>query len=117
MATGNQPFQGTTTGVIFNEILTKAPISPVRINPEVHDELEHIINKALEKDREVRYQSSKELLADLKRLGRNTDSGKSALASAVPSPAPKRLKKILWPVAGSLALVLALIIAWFWVKL
>jgi serine/threonine-protein kinase len=74
MATGKQPFKGTTTGVIFDEILHKAPTSPVRINPELPDELEHIINKALEKDREIRYQSAKEILVDLKRLKRYSDS-------------------------------------------
>jgi len=70
MATGKLPFGGSTAGVTFSEILNKAPTSPVRINPDLPDKLEHIINKTLEKDREVRYQSSKELLADLKRLKR-----------------------------------------------
>ena len=80
MATGNLPFQGDTTAAIFNEILNKAPTSPVRLNPDVPDPLENIINKSLEKDKEIRCQSAKELLTDLKRLKRDT-SGESVSAA------------------------------------
>jgi non-specific serine/threonine protein kinase len=86
MATTKQPFKGTTTGAIFDEILHKAPVSPVRINPDLPDDLEHIINKALEKDRVVRYQTTKDLLADLKRLKRDSGSGRAAVTPAAPSP-------------------------------
>jgi serine/threonine protein kinase len=80
MATGKQPFSGTTTAVIFTAILTQAPPSPVELNPELPVELERIINKALEKDRDVRYQVASEIRADLKRLKRDTESGRAVAA-------------------------------------
>jgi len=82
MATGKQPFPGTTSAVVFDNILHNAPVAPVTLNPEVPAELERILNKALEKDREVRYQVSAELRGDLKRLQRETDSGRTAAASS-----------------------------------
>jgi tetratricopeptide (TPR) repeat protein len=82
MATGRRAFAGDSPGTIFDAILHKAPTSAVRLNPDCPAELEHIINKALEKDRKVRYQSAAELCADLTRLKRDTDSGRSAPAVA-----------------------------------
>jgi serine/threonine protein kinase/Tfp pilus assembly protein PilF len=79
MATGQQAFTGSTSAVIFNAILTKAPTSPIRLNPELPDELERIINKALEKERRLRYQSASELRTDLQRLKRDRDSGRIAV--------------------------------------
>ena len=78
MATGKQAFFGTTSAVIFHAILGEAPTSPIQLNPELPPKLEEIINKALEKDRDVRYQVAAELRADLKRLKRDTESGRSA---------------------------------------
>src|SRR6202140_200495 len=78
MGTGSFPFQGDTSGVIFEAILNRAPVAPVRLNPRVPARLEEIINKALEKDREVRCQSGAELKADLKRLQRDSISGTAA---------------------------------------
>jgi serine/threonine protein kinase/Tol biopolymer transport system component len=82
MATGRQAFSGSTTAAIFDGILHKAPTSPLQLNPELPVKLEEIINEALEKDRELRCQSAAALRADLKRLKRDTDSGRSATTFA-----------------------------------
>jgi serine/threonine protein kinase len=82
MATGRSAFPGDTAAVIFDQILNHAPVSPVSLNPELPARLEEIINKTLEKDRELRCQTAAELRADLKRLKRDTDSGRSVQSSS-----------------------------------
>src|SRR4029077_15449435 len=78
MATGQRPFRGDTSGMIFHAILERPPVPPVRLNPEVPLKLEEIINKSLEKDRDLRYQHASEMRADLQRLKRETDSGRAS---------------------------------------
>src|SRR6202522_1247883 len=94
MATGAVPFHGETSGVITEAILNRAPLAPVRLNPELPAKLEDIINKALEKDRDLRYQAASDVRTDLKRLRRDTDSGR------VSSPANRAVQDTA-PEAGS----------------
>jgi serine/threonine protein kinase/tetratricopeptide (TPR) repeat protein len=84
MATGALPFRGDTSGLIFESILNRAPTSPVRLNPDLPGRLEDIINRALEKDRDLRFQHASEMRAELRRLKRDTDSGRSALLPSEP---------------------------------
>jgi Tol biopolymer transport system component len=111
MATGRPAFAGPTSAVIFDAILHKAAPSPVRLNPELPDDLERAIDKCLEKDRDLRYQSASELRADLKRLRRDTTSGQPvARPAARPSPRGRRL----WPWLAALVLVAAgVALAWW----
>jgi serine/threonine protein kinase/tetratricopeptide (TPR) repeat protein len=83
MATGALPFRGESSGVIFNSILEKTPLPPMRLNPEVLPKLEEIIAKALEKDRNLRYQHAADIRTDLQRLRRDTDSGRMLASDTV----------------------------------
>ena len=115
MATGMLPFRGDTTAAVFNSILNKPVTAPTRLNPDLPLELEHIINKALEKDLDLRYQSAAEMRSDFKRLKRGTDSGRSAAATAESLPAQKTRPGYL--TAAVLFAVVALVaIAFFWLR-
>ena len=82
MATGRQAFSGSTSAAVFDAILNRAPVAPVRINPDVPQELERIINKSLEKDRTMRYQTAADLRTDLRRLQRDSGSSKAQVSPA-----------------------------------
>jgi len=111
MATGALPFRGESSGVIFKAILDAAPTSAVRLNPDLPPELEQIIRKALEKDRNLRYQSAAEMRADLQRLRRDTDSGKSAGSSEVEQD-PRR-RRSLWIAASAVGATTLIVMALF----
>jgi serine/threonine protein kinase/tetratricopeptide (TPR) repeat protein len=86
MATGQLPFRGDTSALIFDAILNRAPVSPVRLNADLPAKFEDIVNKALEKDRNLRYQSAADIRADLQRLKRDTDSGRAVAQSSASVP-------------------------------
>ena len=108
MATGTLAFRGESSGVIFESILNKAPVAPVRLNPDLPTELERIINKCLEKDRSLRYQHASEIRADLQRVKRDTETGKASPIMVHPA---RRRRWML--VAASMLVVMGAIAAWF----
>ena len=113
MATGQLPFRGESSAVIFNAILERDPVPVVRMNPDIPAKLEDIINKALEKDRKLRYQHASDMRTDLQRVKRDTESGRSAAANSSTVSGPRttatRVAK-LWKIAVPVLLV-ALMIA------
>jgi len=112
MATGRMAFSGNTSAVIFDSLLHKAPASAARSNPDLPNELDRIINKALEKDRALRYQSAAEMLADLKRLRRDSSSARVEIATEQSST--KKSKTLIWAVSGIVALALLAGTAFLW---
>ena len=108
MATGKLPFTGSTSAVIFNAILSQEPIPPLRINSELSPRLEGIIDRALEKNRDLRCQSAREMLTDLKRVKRDTDTGK--LVAAMPRAKPRRS----WWWTAALLLIAVSAASGFW---
>jgi serine/threonine protein kinase/dipeptidyl aminopeptidase/acylaminoacyl peptidase len=117
MVTGAVAFRGDTSAEIFDAILHKAPTAPVRLNPEVAPELERIINKALEKDRDIRYQHASEMQADFKRIKRDASSGKQAIRDSAtattrePSASSVLRSRWKWVLFPAVALVFALALA------
>jgi serine/threonine protein kinase/Tfp pilus assembly protein PilF len=117
MSTGTQPFRGETTAVIFEGLLNRAALQPLRLNPEIPPELDRIIAKALEKDRDLRYQTAAELRSDLKRLQRDTASGRTAAVSQAEQPAAPPATRSKWviPTVAGLLLLLAAG-GWWWFR-
>jgi serine/threonine protein kinase len=112
MATGALPFRGETSGVIFKAILDGTPTSPVRLNPDHPVELERIINRALDKDRDLRYQHASDMRAELQRLKRQTESTKIVATQASPDKTLKRHK--LWVVLATCIAVIGLAAGGAW---
>jgi serine/threonine protein kinase len=112
MATGTLPFKGDTSAALFNSILNKEPASPLRANPDLPAEVERIISKALDKDRDVRYQSAADLRADLTRLKRDTTSGKMSAAKALPAQARKEFRWSWAVVTVAIVIAAAAVILW-----
>jgi serine/threonine protein kinase/Tol biopolymer transport system component len=113
MTTGVLPFAGATTAVLFDAILNRAPVPPSRLNPGVSPELERIVLKCLEKDRDLRYQGARELKTDLKRLRRDTHASSSVKVESAVAARP-RSRRVLWASIGALIIFAALGWTWRW---
>jgi len=111
MCTGMLPFRGDTSGIIFNAILERSPVPPVRINPEVPTKLEEIISKALEKDRDLRYQHAADIRADLQRLKRDATSGHVQVKASPTLTSPSGFR-VRWAAVVLLGAALAAALWW-----
>ena len=111
MCTGTLPFRGESSGVIFKAILDGTPTSAVRLNPDIPQKLEEIVNKCLEKDRNLRYQHAADVRTDLQRLKRDSESGRTASMLAE-SETRNRSHRVVWSLAAAVLLVGAAFLAW-----
>jgi predicted Ser/Thr protein kinase len=110
MATGAMPFRGESTGVIFDAVLNRTPVPSVRLNPDLPPDLERVINKCLEKDRQLRYQNAADIRTDLQRLKRDSESGRTAAPATALLP---RHRSRNWAIAGNAVLAGVLVVgAW-----
>jgi serine/threonine protein kinase/Tol biopolymer transport system component len=117
MATGALPFRGETSAMICEAIVNRAPVAPVRLNPDLPAELERIINKALEKDRDLRYRSAADLGTDLKRAKRDSESGKSAMGPSLSEQKAgmsKTTQRLTW--TGLALLLIGLLLMGWWLR-
>jgi Tol biopolymer transport system component/predicted Ser/Thr protein kinase len=117
MATGSLPFKGDSSGAVFDEILHKNPVASVRLNAQIPTEFEHVMDKALEKSRDLRYQHATEMRADLQRLKRDTDSGKEAATNApATAPTARVMTRPRLRIAGAIVFLLILTLAVVWLR-
>jgi len=115
MVTGQLPFRGESTGVVFDSILNRTPLSPLRVNSDVPAELERIITKSLEKDRDLRYQHASEIRTDLQRLKRDTESHKSTPA-ALETALATRTGRAPWILGGVALVIMAAGVGYYWLR-
>jgi eukaryotic-like serine/threonine-protein kinase len=105
MTTGRMAFSGNTAAVVYDAILNRAPIAVNRLTPEIPPKLDEVINKGLEKDRKLRYQSAAEIRTDLQRLRRDSDSGRAAAATEQVNPKPVKSSRLRWVTVGGAVVV------------